>query len=73
MKRKLSIVLLSLGALGGFGAGIASLACRHHGGHHSYFERRVRQVVRDEMARQQPRPAAAEEAAGRAAAEEAPP
>lgn len=34
MRRKIAIVLLGLGTLGGYAAGVASLAC--HARHHAY-------------------------------------
>ncbi|MBI5517638.1 MAG: hypothetical protein HY909_27960 [Deltaproteobacteria bacterium] len=46
MRRRILIVLLSLGVVGGFGSGIAHLAhCRgHHRARREAFERHVAQV-----------------------------
>jgi hypothetical protein len=40
MKRKILSVLLSIGVVGGFTAGFASMG-RHHRAHHTRFERKV--------------------------------
>ena len=50
MRRRILIGLLALGALGGFAAGFARLAChRYDGGHgrHEAFERHVADVCAD--------------------------
>ncbi len=43
MKRKLLIVALALGTVGGFSAGFASLACRHRHHRHS-LEQKVTDI-----------------------------
>jgi hypothetical protein len=45
MKRRILIVLLSLGTLGGFASGVASVAC--HRRHHAQFERHVAKLCAD--------------------------
>ncbi|MCC6872976.1 MAG: hypothetical protein IT378_01605 [Sandaracinaceae bacterium] len=50
MRRKLLIAILALGTLGGFGSGIASLAChggRYHQARREAFERHVADVCVD--------------------------
>lgn len=54
MKRKIVIVLLALGTIGGFAAGFAHLGCRMHGRHEA-FERHVAQLCAD-AARNAPTP-----------------
>ena len=46
MKRRILIVLLTLGTIGGYGAGIAGMRCRAHA-RHGAFERRVAKVCVD--------------------------
>ena len=43
MRRTILIILLSLGTIGGYAAGVAHLACWRHGGR-AAFERHVAQV-----------------------------
>lgn len=50
MKRKALIVLLALGALGGFAGGFASMRC-HAAGRHAYFKEQVTQICADAMRR----------------------
>jgi hypothetical protein len=50
MKRKALIVLLALGAVGGFVGGIASMRC-HSRGRHAYFKEQVTQVCAEAMRR----------------------
>jgi hypothetical protein len=59
MRRRILMVLLALGAFGGFAAGFASLRCRAHGPHgwHSRraaFEQRVAQTCVDAALRARP-------------------
>ena len=58
-RRKIKMVLLGLGALGGFASGFASLSCHRARWHHrrSHFQERVTQVCTDAVARAQQRSA----------------
>jgi hypothetical protein len=57
MKRKILIALLTLGTLGGFAGGAASLACARHR-HHAAFEQHVAKLCADAARAESPPPAA---------------
>jgi hypothetical protein len=46
MKRRILVVLLALGTIGGYASGFASLS-RHHEGRRAAFERHVAQICVD--------------------------
>lgn len=54
MKRKALIVLLALGAIGGFASGIFSMRCHRHG-RHAYFKQQVTEVCAEAMRQSQAR------------------
>ena len=56
MKRRLLIVLLTLGTIGGFGSGIASMRC-HGNARRAAFERHVANVCVDAARRAKAAPA----------------
>ena len=56
MKRRFLIVLLTLGTIGGFGSGIASMRCHAHS-RRAAFERHVAKVCVDAARRSKAAPA----------------
>ena len=56
MKRRILIVLLTLGTIGGFGSGIASMRCHAHA-RRAAFERHVAKVCVDAARRAKAAPA----------------